>query len=159
MNAFSVMAVQSTLSLIVFALLGAWHVAPRLSKTSLEDALMPLTWVHVFRFLPLSLFVPGQASPSLPADVARTIAYGDLVSAIAALVTLVFLRIRLPGARGVAWLFNLVGLADVALGGYSAIGAKLYEIPIGFSWYIVNVYVPLLVVTHVMMIALLLRRR
>jgi hypothetical protein len=38
-----------------------------------------------------------------------------------------------------------------------AVHARMYEIPIGFNWYIVNFYVPLLAVTHVMMVVRLLR--
>src|SRR5713101_6369858 len=85
MTPFAILALQSTLSLVAFALIARWYVAPRLSRASLEDYLVPLIWVHVFRYAPLTLLVPGQISLKVPAGVAATIAYGDLVSAIAAL--------------------------------------------------------------------------
>ena len=158
MTAFQILALQSTFSLIAFALIAHWHVAPRLSKASAEDYLLPLAWVHVFRYTPLTLLVPGQVAASLPAATAATVAYGDLASALAALIAVIFLKQRWKGARAVAWLFNLIGIADIVVSTGAAIGAKMYDIPIGFNWYIVNFYVPALVVTHVMMVTRLLRK-
>jgi len=158
MTAFQILALQSTLSLVAFALIARWHVAPRLSKASVEDYLLPLAWVHVFRYTPLTLLVPGQVASTLPPGVAATIAYGDLASALAALAAVVFLRARLKGAIALAWLLNVVGLVDIVVSTGAAIGAKMYDIPIGFNWYIVNFYVPALIVTHVMMVARLLRK-
>jgi len=54
-------------------------------------------------------------------------------------------------------LLNLVGITDIVVSTGAAIGAKMYDIPIGFNWYIVNFYVPLLIVTHGMMISRLVR--
>ncbi len=152
MTAFQILNLQSTFSLVAFALVARWHIAPRLSKTSVEDYLLPLTWVHVFRYAVLTLLVPGQVSPNVPADTANLIAYGDLASALLALVSVVFLKYRFAGALAVAWIFNLVGSADIVVAVGTAMNAKLADIPIGFNWYIVNFYVPLLIVTHAMMI-------
>src|SRR5215813_7105345 len=123
MTPFLVLNLQST-----FTLVAKWHIAPRLSKSSVEDYLVLLTWVHVFRYAPLTLFVPTQASPTIPAGVAEQIAYGDLVSAVLALVAVVFLTRRWPGAIAVAWLFNIVGIADLVVSTSAAIRARLYEI-------------------------------
>ena len=158
MTAFQILALQSTFSLVAFALIARWHVAPRLSKASPEEYLLPLAWVHVFRYTPLTLLVPGQVAPTLPAGVAATIAYGDLASALAALAAVIFLKAKWRGALAVAWVFNLIGIADIVVSTGAAIGSKMYDIPIGFNWYIVNFYVPALIVTHVMMVARLLRK-
>src|SRR3989442_824560 len=96
--------------------------------------------------------VPGQVSLNLPAGVAATIAYGDLVSAIAALVAIIFLKFRWQGALAVVWAFNLIGIADLLVSTGAAINAKMYQVPIGFNWYIVNFYVPALIVSHAMMV-------
>ena len=158
MTPFQILNLQSTFTLVAFALIARWHIAPRLSKTSVEDHLLPLTWVHVFRYAPLTLLVPGQISPDVPADVANLIAYGDLASAVMALITVIFLRHRLAGALAVAWLFNVIGIADIVVATGAAINAKMADIPIGFNWYIVNFYVPALIVTHAMMVYRLIRK-
>lgn len=158
MTASQILNLQSTFSLVAFALIARWHIAPGLSKTSIEDYLLPLTWVHVFRYAPLTLLVPGQVSPEVPANVANIIAYGDLGSALLALVMVIFLKYRLAGALAVAWLFNIVGIADIVVATGASIGAKMADIPIGFNWYIVNFYVPVLIVTHAMMVYKLVRK-
>src|SRR2546425_12837161 len=129
MTPFAILALQSTFSLVAFALIARWSVAPRLSRASLEDYLVPLIWVHVFRYAPLTLLVPGQVSLKLPAGVAATIAYGDLVSAIAALVAIIFLKFRWQGALAVAWAFNLIGIADLLVSTGAAINAMMYQVP------------------------------
>ncbi len=158
MTAFQILNVQSTFSLVAFALIARWHVAPKLSGASIEDYLLPLAWVHVFRYAPMTLLVPGQVSASMPADAAAAIAYGDLVSALAALVAVMFLHGKWKGALAVAWIFNIIGSADVVNAIREAIGARMYDIPTGFNWYIVNFYAPLLIVTHVMMFYRLIRK-
>src|SRR5215472_6940044 len=93
MSAFNVLNIQSTLSLIAFALIARWHVAPRLSALSREDAIVPLLWVNVFRYAPLTLFAPGQVDPNIPPDAVATIAYGDLASGLLALAAVVALKL------------------------------------------------------------------
>ncbi len=158
MTAFQILNLQSTFSLVAFALIARWHVAPRLSGAPVEDYLLPLAWVHVFRYAPLTLLVPGQVSPMVPADAANLIAYGDLASAVAALVTVIFLKYRLAGALAVAWVFNIIGIVDIVAATGTSINAKMADIPIGFNWYIVNFYVPALIVTHAMMVYRLIRK-
>src|SRR5206468_6773644 len=57
---FVTLSIQSTFSLVAFALIALWHVAPRLNARSREDALVPLLWLQVFRYAPLALYAPGQ---------------------------------------------------------------------------------------------------
>lgn len=47
MDAFVLMNLQSTFSLVLFILLGRWYVAPRLASRPLTEALTPLLWVHI----------------------------------------------------------------------------------------------------------------
>lgn len=75
-----------------------------------------------------------------------------------ALVAALFLRYRWPGAVLVTWLFTVVGVVDVLLAGARGVGARRYQYDIGFNWYVLNFYVPALIVTHVMILARLLRR-
>lgn len=159
MEPFLLLNVQTTFSLVVFALITLWYIAPRLANRPLEQALIPLLWVHVFRYTPLTLFAPGQVDPNLPNDIAATIAYGDLVAGLLAFITILFLRFRLPGSLIVAWIFNLVGIADIVLALVQGIRGELYQYALGFNWYILNYYVPFLIVSHALMVYRLLKRR
>ncbi len=158
MSAFSVLSIQSTLSLVAFVLIARWHVAPRLPALSREDALVPLLWVNVFRYAPLTLFAPGQVDPGIPADAVATVAYGDFVSGLLAVAALCALKLRIRGAIALVWLFSAVGFADLIIGTAKAIGAEMYKFYMGWNWYIVVFYVPMLIVTQVMILQQLVRK-
>jgi fucose 4-O-acetylase-like acetyltransferase len=151
-SSFHVLAIQFTFSLVAFGLLARWYVAPRLSTSSREAAIVPLVWVHVFRYAPLALYATGQIDPRVPGDVAAAIGYGDLVSAVLALLAVCALRLRAAVAIPLAWIFSVVGSADLVYATYKAVGAHLYSFYIGWNWYILNFYVPALIVTQVMII-------
>jgi hypothetical protein len=157
MSPFLVLNIQSTLSLVAFALIAWWHIEPRLQTTSREHALVPLLWVQVFRYAPLALYAPGQVDPRIPADVAAAVGLGDLASAVVALVALVALRLRPKGAIALAWVFSVVGITDLVLATMKAVAAEMYRFPMGWNWYILNFYVPMIVVGHIMIIRHLLR--
>lgn len=158
MSPFLLFNLQFTLSLVVFALISHWYIQPRLAQLPRERALVPLLLIHVFRYTPLTLLVPGQVAASVPSDAAATIAYGDLVSGLLAFVAVVLLRYSLPGAVAATCLFTVVGIADIMLAVRVGVTQRLYEHALGFNWYILNYYVPVLCVTHVMIVRLLLRR-
>ena len=158
MTPIAVLGTQFTLSLIAFALIARWHVAPRLAHRPRDAALIPLLWVQVFRFAPLALYAPGQVDPRIPADVAAAVGYGDLVSGLLALGALFAVRWQLRAALGLVWVFSVVGIGDLLFATLKAVQAHMYSFYMGWNWYILNFYVPLLVVSHVMILKLLLRR-
>jgi hypothetical protein len=88
-----------------------------------------------------------------------TIAYGDLVSAVLALGAAVGLRYGTPGALVVAWMVNVITSVDWVNATYLAVKYELASYPMGGNWYIINYYVPVIGVVHVMIFDLLLRRR
>jgi hypothetical protein len=158
MNPFWVLNIQSTLSLILFILIARWYVAPRLSSRSRDQAVLPLLWVHAFRYAPLTLLAPGQADPRIPADVVGAVAYGDFVAALFALLAIVAVQLRLRIATALVWLFTIVSIADLVYGTARAVGAQMYIYYMGWSWYIVNFYVPMLIVSQVMIVYYLVKR-
>jgi hypothetical protein len=158
MSPFLVMNVQCVLSLAASALIAWWYVAPALGRHRLEDGLAALCLFHAFRFVALGVYAPGQVSPDLPFDAVNLIVAGDVTSAILALLAAVMLHARAPGAILAAGIFNIIGLADIVMSMPLAISRQLYELPLGFSWYVFTFYVPALLVTHVMMLSVLVRR-
>ena len=159
MSPFVLFSIQFTLSLVVFALVSHWYIQPLLAQLPRERALVPLLLIHVFRYTPLTLLVPGQVAASVPSEATKTIAYGDLVSGLLAFVAVLLLKYSLPGAVAATWLFTVVGISDIILAVRVGVTQQLYEHGLGFNWYILNYYVPVLCVTHVMILRLLLRGR
>jgi hypothetical protein len=158
MTPFWVLNIQSTLSLILFVLIAKWYVAPRLAGRSRNHAILPLLWIHAFRYAPLTLLAPAQADPHIPADVVAIVAYGDLIAALFALPAIVAVKLHWRAATALIWLFSLVSVADLVYATARAIGSQMYTFYMGWSWYIVNFYVPMLVVSQVMIIYYLFTR-
>jgi hypothetical protein len=145
---------------IAFALL-AWGVVakryiwPKLRLMGRAEALRPLLILHSFRFLGLAFLVPGVVSPELPSSFAHAAAYGDIIAAMLALLSLVLL----PRAAGIAivWLFNLWGSADLLNAFYQANHAGLMAGQLGAAYFIPTLIVPLLLITHALALRILLQ--
>jgi hypothetical protein len=127
-----------------------------LQSRSRFEALRMLLVLHTFRFEGLSFLVPGIVSPDLPIAFAHDAAYGDLTAAILALLALASLR----SAWGVAvvWLFNIWGSIDLLNAFYQANNAGLVPGQLGAAFFIPTLIVPLLLITHGLMFAILLDR-
>lgn len=159
MNPQLLFGIQFTLSLVIFGLVAKWYIAPPLNKLPLQAALVPLFLVHTLRYLPSSGFAPGQVDPNIPRDALASIAYGDLVSALLALIAVVFLRGGWRGAVTVAWVVNVITSLDWLYAGYLAASSRMVTYAMGGNWYIISYYVPVIGVIHVMIFARLLKGR
>jgi len=134
-------------SVIAWGSLAAQYLWPALRHRSFAEALRPLLVLHSFRFVGLAFLVPGVVSPDLPSAFAESAAFGDLVAATLALLSLMTLR---AGAIGVvaAWIFNLWGTADLLNAFYQANRTGLVPGQLGATYFIPTVMVPLLLITH-----------
>ena len=159
MTPFIIGNIQFTLSLVVYTCIAVWYVYPALKNKEWNKALVPLLLVHVFRYGPLTLLMPGQVSPDAPLDVAQTIAYGDLISGVLALVAAILVWNKVNGAKLLVWLFTIIGFGDVVVASAKGIGAGLLDMDMGFNLYILNFYVPMLIVTNIMIVLLLIRKK
>ena len=140
-------SIQFTLALAVYALIAAWYVAPRLSKLPREAALVPLLWVHAFRVVGGTILAPGSVGAGVPADFQTMIGYGDLITALLALLALVALRAKLSVAIALVWLVLVVGMLDTVNAIIESIRYSVFSYPLGVNWVIVTLYVPALLVT------------
>jgi hypothetical protein len=113
--------------------------------------------LHSFRFIGLSLLVPGVVSTDLPSSFAHPAAYGDLIAAALALLSLASLS-RRPGVV-IAWVFNLWGSADLLNAFYQANNAALEPGQLGVAYFLPTLVVPLLLITHGLAFRILLQRR
>jgi hypothetical protein len=89
--------VSIAFSFIAWGFVTAQYVWPELRLRPRPEALRPLLILHSFRFIGLAFLVPGVVSPDLPSAFARSAAYGDVIAAILAVLTLLLL----PSGAGV----------------------------------------------------------
>src|SRR5262245_42830847 len=153
----AVFDISVLLGLVVWGIIGARDIWPALRRRPRAEALRPLLLLHSFRFVGLAFVVPGVVSPDLPAGFARPAAYGDLATAILALLALAALGSR-PGTI-LVWVFNIVGTVDLLNAFYQGNRLGVGSSPglQGAAYFIPTVLVPLLLATHVLVFCILLR--
>jgi len=151
---------QLVLGYVAWFLCIRTYVLPRLNSMDPIAAQRAIATFHSFRFFGLVFILPGVVAPNLPGHFAAFAASWDLATGVLAILALLTVRIR-----PLFWLFvvsfNLVGAADLILDYYHAIEAGLPAMAgrLGAAYFIPVIYVPALMITHVVAFQLLLRRR
>ena len=142
--------------LIAWTIVAVRYMWPYLRARPRAEALRPLLMLHSFRFLGLSFMIPGVVAPDLSPVYAVPAALGDIGAAILALLALW----ALPSGLGIvlAWIFNIWGTADLLFAFYQGDQVGLLPGQLGAAFYIPAFLVPLLLVTHVLIFKILLRR-
>ena len=134
------------------------YLWPWLSAMDRVDAQRVIATLHSFRFFGLVFIIPGVVGPNLPADFATFAAYVDFATGVLAMLALLTVRIR-----PLFWLFvvafNLVGAIDIVIDYYHG---NQFDLPalageLGATYAIPIIYVPVLMITHVVAFYLLMR--
>jgi hypothetical protein len=159
MNSVTIFWLQLLVSCVVCVLVVAWYVWPYLTKLTRHSALIPLLFVHVFRYVGMVLLVPGMVDPKLPQGVLLGSAYGDLLAAALALASIIALRSNWPSAIPLVWVFNTLGFLDLLNVLRSVLQIDLPTYYLGSIWFIYTFYAPLVIVSHVMIFVILLNPR
>ena len=138
---------------------GWYYIWPALRERPSPENLKPILLLHGFRFLGLAFLVPGVVSPDLPAAFAQPVAYGDLITAILAMLALATLGTRTGTI--VTWAFNVFGTTDLFFAFYQGGRISLPDTPglLGAGFFILTAYVPLLFITHGLAFRILLRTK
>ena len=144
-------------SFIAWGMVAARYIWPELRPRQRAEALRPLLILHSFRFIGLAFLVPGVVSSDLPPAFAHSAAYGDIIAAILALLSLLLL----PSAVGVAvaWIFNVWGSVDLLNAFYQANHAGLLAGQLGAAYFLPTLVAPLLLITHGLAFRILLQHQ
>jgi hypothetical protein len=128
----------------------ATYLLPRLRSMQRVEAQRVIATVHSFRFFGLVFILPGVVGPNLPAGFANFAAYADFATGILAILALLTVRVR-PLFWSFVVAFNLVGTIDLLLDYYHAVRLGLPELAgqLGAAYTIPILYVPLLMITHI----------
>jgi hypothetical protein len=144
-------------SVIAWGVVAARYFWPALRLRPRSEALRPLLILHSFRFLGMAFLVPGVVSSDLPRAFATAAAFGDIVAAVLALLSLASLQ-RAPGLL-VAWIFNAWGSVDLVNAFYQANATGLSPGQLGAAYFIPTLFVPLLLITHSLAFRVLLQHQ
>jgi hypothetical protein len=156
MQTIQLLVLQFALSLAAYAAIGGWFVWPWLQRAPRRTALSILLLPQLFRHVGLNLVVPELVDPGLPAAFAHQTALGDTLAVSLAWAALISLRAGWSFATTAVWSFNIIGLADLLFNLASAarLGAAEH---LGAAWYGPPFIVPLMLVVHILIFAVLLR--
>ncbi len=135
---------------------GAWllcfgaYVWPWLKAMDRLEAQRAIATLHSFRFFGLVFILPGVVGPNLPAGFATFAAYGDFATGVLAMLALLTVRIR-PLFWTFVVAFNVVGTVDLIVDYYHATVLGVPEVAgeLGAAYAIPIIYVPVLMITHV----------
>jgi hypothetical protein len=159
MENLEIFGLQFVGSLLLFTLVARWYIAPRLAAMPLPAALQPLLLYHTTRTLGMTFLVSAVVGSGVPRAFAVQVAYGDLIAAVLALLSIAALRRRASFALALVWIFNIGGFVDLLNALVFGIRANVASAPLGAAWYIPTYAVPALLVTHIMIFSMLLKRR
>ena len=151
-----------TLNLIantaIFYLAARLYLLPQLSRFRQQQILVPILLLHSTRHLGMMFLTRGGTYPGLPLQFAYPAAFGDLITAILALIAIPFVLRGSGFARTAVWVFNVFGSIDLL---DAIILATIYNatVAMGPAYWIPAFWVPLLLVTHYITFVVLLSRR
>src|ERR1043166_5579836 len=153
----TIFRIQLVLGYVAWLLAFSGYLWPRLKAMPSVAAHRAIATLHSFRFFGLIFILPGYVG-NLPTGFAPFAAYWDLATGVLAMLALLTVRIR-----PLFWLFvatfNLVGVVDLILDYYHAVRIGLPAVAgqLGATYVIPILYVPVLMITHVVAFYLLLR--
>jgi hypothetical protein len=136
------------------------YIRPKLNSMDRVSVHRAIATLHSFRFFGLVFILPGFVGLNLPAGFASFAAYWDLATGVLAMLALLTVRIR-PLFWFFVVSFNLAGIVDLLFDYYHAIrtGVPMMAGQMGAAYAIPVLYVPVLMITHVVAFSLLLRRQ
>lgn len=160
MDLLTANSIASLLTLVAFTMIAIWYLAPALRRKPLAAALTALLWFHAFRYVALQIFSAAAVGGlNATGGTLQTIAFGDLVTAVLALISIAALRRGLAGARLLVWATAIIGTVDLVVATVAGVNGHLLDTASNWSWFILAFYVPVLWITAVMIFWQLLTRR
>jgi hypothetical protein len=153
----NILTVNLILSTFVFWVAARLYLVPRLAELRPKTVLVPILLLHSMRHLGLMFLAPGAVYAGIAPEFARPAAFGDLLTAVLAMIALgALVTATSKGARVLVWIFNVVGVLDLVL---AIVLATVYNAPalMGPAYWIPAFWVPALLVTHYITFLVLVR--
>ncbi|MGB3256395.1 MAG: hypothetical protein WBG89_10610 [Ornithinimicrobium sp.] len=157
---YLIVAIQFILGLVIFGTLFQYHVIDRLRQADVFLAVAPLLLFQGLRLLGLTMLAPGQVAAGQDMGAIEILAYGDLAAAVTGVAAALAAYRRSSLTVPLAWLFTVVGLADLASVSITVASAGTLEQGIGVMWVTFGLIAPFIVLSHgYVLYALTARRR
>ena len=158
MSQATVFWIHLVLGYVAWLLFFSAYVWPRIKTMEWVESQRAIATIHSFRFFGLVFILPGVIGPNLPASFAEFAAYGDFATGILAILALLTVGKR-PLFSLFVIAFNVVGAADIIIDYYhgNQVGLAAVAGQLGATYAIPIIYVPALMITHIVAFYLLVR--
>ena len=158
MSQATVFWIHLFLGYVAWLLFFSAYAWPKLKTMDWVESQRAIATLHSFRFFGLVFILPGVIGPNLPGSFAEFAAYGDFATGILAILALLTVRVR-PLFSLFVIAFNVVGAADIIIDYYhgNQVGLAAVAGQLGATYAIPIIYVPALMITHIVAFYLLVR--
>src|SRR6266849_2875891 len=92
----------------IFYIAARLYLLPLLPRLRPQQILLPILLLHSMRHLGMMFLTRGATYPGLPPQFAYPAAFGDLLTAIVALITIPLVICGSPTAKPAVWFFNIL---------------------------------------------------
>ncbi len=149
MNNLIILNIQAFMCLTAMLVIYFTYLRPWFAAQQFGPAVLPGLLIHSFRFVGLTMLVTGQVDPKLPRSAIELMAFGDLASAVTALVAAIAVALKSKLATPLVTLFVIVGGIDFAVAIPVGLNAGVFESYIGGMWIVIEFFVPLVLLTQI----------
>lgn len=149
MSNLLILNLQCLVALGTYVVIFRIYLQPWFQAQPFRTAVLPLLLLHAFRYLGLTLMVPGQIDDAIALEALQIMAWGDFASAVSALLAAVAVHHRWSVSTALVALFSLISIGDLILVGYTATNAGLFFADIGTMWFLLVLYAPAMLLAQV----------
>ena len=159
MSSVTVYVVQAGLSFLMLFLLIRWFIGPYVEAQPIRKAMLVLLSPHIAHHVGLAVLVPGVVGAGFPQNFAMVIAIGEPTMLFLLILCMGALRKASSSSAFLLWIFTVTGFAYNFISAYLALklGATLVD-NLHAHWYVSVFYVPLLAMSHILILISLLKR-
>lgn len=148
MSNLVILNLQTLVALGTYVVIFRIYLQPWFKAQPFDRAVLPLLILHTFRYLGLTLIIPGQIGPTVSQDALQIMAWGDFASGVTALLAAVAVHHRWSAATALVALFSLVGIGDLLTVGFTAVNAGVFFADIGTMWFVLVLYAPVMLLAQ-----------
>jgi hypothetical protein len=154
----NILTVNLILSTFVFWVAAKLYIVPTLGSHEPRTVLLPILLLHSLRHLGLMFLAPGAVYPGIPTQFTYPAAFGDMLTAVLAIIAIPAVAMQVRIGKLLVWLFNIVGPLDLI---DAIVLATIYDAApfMGPAYWIPAFWVPALIVTHYLTFLVLFRGR
>jgi hypothetical protein len=144
-----ILNIQAVMAMCIYILIYRVYLRDWFNTRDFGPAILPLLILHSFRYLGLCLIVTGQVAPEVPREALQIMAWGDFASGFAALMAAIAISKNAKVGPFLVLLFSVIGIGDMMVVFPTAINAGVFDANIGTMWFLLVIYAPTLLLSHI----------